>query len=123
VNKNIQNLNAKLDANDYAGLNTLMDQKDSLLLNKKALESDVINVKAKVDAKEREINKLKKIIADLGAFGSDELKKREGLIYNRDQSFSKQADKSKYYKKEIIRSPEEILEDVPSIVKTIKGVK
>lgn len=125
ANINIQKITIDTISNkdNYIVLATLMEQKDSLLLNKKALESDITNLKGKIDAKEREINKLSKMITDFGMFGSDELKKRDGLIYNRNQSFSKQSDKTKYYKKDIIRSPEEILEDVSSIIKTIKNVK
>jgi hypothetical protein len=66
-----------------------MDQKDSLLLSKKALEADILNLTGKINKKEKEITKFKNTITDLGLFGSDELKKRDGLIYNRDQSFSK----------------------------------
>jgi hypothetical protein len=65
-----------------------MNQKDSLLLSKKAIEADILNITGKVETKNREINKLKTALTDLAAFGSDELKKRDGLIYNRDQSFS-----------------------------------
>lgn len=123
VNMDIKNMNTNLDTNNYAPLSRLMEQKDSLLLVSITLKSDITNISGKIDAKNREISKFEKEISNLTAFGTEELNKWKWLIYNRDQSFTWATNNSKYYKKELVRSPEVILDDVPTIVSTIENSK
>lgn len=122
TDKKIHNL-MSIDTNEYDVISDLLEAKDSLLLYKMALEGDVQNLEGKIIAKQREIDNLLTAIDQRTAFFAENLDKRNGLIYDRQQSFK--VDNSPYYQKELIRTPEELLknEDLDAIDAIIKKSK